>query len=80
MPATNARTVMTIRGMVGAYSRATCPDDLRYDGLEGCGSNNVEGPDFEGFYDCLNCGLFFVADPMQMQGTQPIAKAEEVSA
>jgi len=32
---------------------ATCPDDLRHDGLEGCGSGNVDGPDFEGLYDPL---------------------------
>ena len=28
-------------------------------GLMGCGSYNVEGPDDEGLYDCLDCGLDF---------------------
>lgn len=42
-----------------AVDRVTCPNDLRYDGLEGCGSGNVEGPDFESLYDCLDCGLIF---------------------
>lgn len=27
--------------------------------LTGCGSYNVEGPDNEGLYDCLDCGLWF---------------------
>ncbi|MDE1821160.1 MAG: hypothetical protein KGJ23_08005 [Euryarchaeota archaeon] len=27
--------------------------------IPGCSSENVVGPDEEGFYDCLNCGLFF---------------------
>lgn len=30
-------------------------------GLFGCGSTNVTGPDEEGLYDCLNCGLWFAA-------------------
>lgn len=25
----------------------------------GCGSTNLEGPDFEGLYDCLDCGIWF---------------------
>jgi hypothetical protein len=29
----------------------------------GCGSTNVVGPDDEGLYDCLDCGIFF--DPHQ---------------
>jgi hypothetical protein len=29
-------------------------------GRSGCGSTNVIGPDSEGIYDCLDCGLFFV--------------------
>jgi hypothetical protein len=37
----------------------TCPDDLRHDGLEGCGTVFIDSPDFEGLYDCPNCGLFF---------------------
>ena len=31
-------------------------------GLTGCGSANVTGPDLEGLYDCLNCGLFFILE------------------
>ena len=30
-----------------------------HDGLEGCGSENVVGPDHEGLYDCLDCGLWW---------------------
>lgn len=29
----------------------------------GCGSTNLAGPDDEGLYDCLDCGIFF--DPTQ---------------
>lgn len=29
--------------------------------LSGCGSFNVIGPDAEGLYDCLDCGLWFKA-------------------
>lgn len=25
----------------------------------GCGSTNVSGPDDEGLYDCLDCGIWF---------------------
>ncbi len=25
----------------------------------GCGSANVSGPDDEGLYDCLDCGIWF---------------------
>lgn len=31
--------------------------------IVGCGSTNLTGPDHEGLYDCLDCGIFF--DPNQ---------------
>lgn len=31
--------------------------------MTGCGSTNVAGPDDDGIYDCLDCGVFF--DPTQ---------------
>ena len=38
----------------------TCPTAARFSGdLVGCGSAKLAGPDDEGFYDCLNCGLWF---------------------
>lgn len=41
----------------------TCPSSPRYPGdLEGCGSSRLVGPDDEGLYDCLECGLFFTAE------------------
>ena len=37
-----------------------CPPRPRWVGdLAGCGSTNIEGPDEEKLYDCLNCGLWF---------------------
>jgi len=40
-----------------------CPATGRHAAdLVGCGSINVAGPDAEGLYDCLDCGLFFRAD------------------
>ena len=37
-----------------------CPTkDPNKTGLAGCGSKNIIGPDDEGLYDCLNCGLWF---------------------
>ena len=42
----------------------TCPtsEKLR-DGtlatIRGCGPDNVTGPDHEGLYDCLACGIWF---------------------
>lgn len=27
--------------------------------IVGCGSTNVSGPDDEGLYDCLDCGIWF---------------------
>ena len=27
--------------------------------IEGCGSTNLTGPDWEGLYDCLDCGIWF---------------------
>jgi len=46
----------------------TCPTETKQqDGtphtIIGCGSSNVEGPDDEGIYDCLDCGVWF--DPKQ---------------
>ena len=35
------------------------PDPEGVAGLEGCGSRRLEGPDFEGLFDCLDCGLWF---------------------
>jgi hypothetical protein len=35
-----------------------CPTTMSGD-LTGCGSSNVTGPDEEGIYDCLDCGLWF---------------------
>jgi len=40
-----------------------CPAESRFDGdVCGCGSENVQGPDAEGVYDCLECGIFFTAE------------------
>ena len=37
-----------------------CPTGARHkDDLVGCGSTHLRGPDEEGLYDCLECGLFF---------------------
>jgi len=40
-----------------------CPSsgtaEQRRMGLQGCGSSRVAGPDEEGLYDCLDCGLWF---------------------
>lgn len=49
-------------------SPITCPTaPLRADGVPhtiiGCGSTDVIGPDNEGLYDCVNCGIFF--DPRE---------------
>lgn len=42
--------------------QVTCPTRERHGGdIVGCGSSDVDGPDDEGLYDCLNCGLFFNA-------------------
>jgi hypothetical protein len=30
--------------------------------LLGCGSTNIEGPDKEGLYDCLDCGIWFLPE------------------
>jgi hypothetical protein len=43
-----------------------CPTKARYEGdLVGCGSRNLAGPDEEGLYDCLDCGIFFSADAIE---------------
>lgn len=40
-----------------------CPVEPRFEGDAcGCGSNNLDGPDHEGIYDCYDCGLFFTAE------------------
>ena len=40
-----------------------CPAESRFEGdVCGCGSENVQGPDAEGAYDCLDCGIFFTAE------------------
>lgn len=31
--------------------------------IVGCGSDRVVGPDFEGLFDCLECGIWF--DPAE---------------
>lgn len=36
-----------------------CPTQEFEDGITGCGSTNVAGPDSEGLYDCRGCGLWF---------------------
>jgi len=41
----------------------SCPAESRFEGdVCGCGSENVQGPDAEGVYDCLECGMFFTAE------------------
>jgi hypothetical protein len=40
-----------------------CPTTPRFKGdLVGCGSINLSDPDWEGYYDCGDCGLFFLAE------------------
>lgn len=40
-----------------------CPKAARFDGdITGCGSVNIDGPDSEGWYDCLDCGIEFDGD------------------
>jgi hypothetical protein len=40
-----------------------CPTTSRGpDDLVGCGSTNIQGPDTDGTYDCLDCGLWFTAE------------------
>lgn len=40
--------------------KVVCPSECRHeDDVVGCGSANVSGPDEEGLFDCLDCGLFF---------------------
>lgn len=52
----------------------TCPTDpLQTNGephtVIGCGSGEVAGPDDEGLYDCLACGMFF--DPKRERRIAP---------
>lgn len=41
--------------------QVVCPNwpDPEDGDLLGCGSTNVVGPDYEGLYDCLDCGIWF---------------------
>ena len=42
-----------------------CPAEPRFEGdVCGCGPTNLNGPDGEGVYDCLDCGIFFTAESM----------------
>lgn len=44
-----------------------CPTLPRWEGdLVGCGSTNLIGPDDEGLYDCLDCGLWFAAEAAEV--------------
>lgn len=36
----------------------------------GCGSSNVAGPDHEGLYDCLDCGIWFNPDHEVFRGRE----------
>jgi hypothetical protein len=47
-------------GFTLTVKRVACPEHRRCaDDVVGCGSTNVSGPDEEGFFDCLECGVFF---------------------
>lgn len=40
--------------------KVVCPSEARHPkDVVGCGSTNVSGPDEEGIFDCLDCGMFF---------------------
>ena len=55
-----------------------CPDNSRFeDDLVGCGSTDVIGPDEEGFYDCLNCGLFFKPEQPDQESKQEQERTEK---
>lgn len=50
--------------MSTTQTTTTCPTTrVQTDGsphtIIGCGSTNVSGPDDEGLYDCLDCGIWF---------------------
>jgi hypothetical protein len=48
---------------VSEESAIRCPANARHPGdIVGCGSANLVGPDDEGFYDCLDCGIWFTAE------------------
>lgn len=50
------------------HAQLRCPPAPRFAGdLAGCGSTNLVGPDDEGIYDCLDCGLWFTADAAEHQ-------------
>ena len=46
------------RVLVTCPTAPTQPDGAPHT-IIGCGSTNVEGPDDEGLYDCLDCGIWF---------------------
>jgi hypothetical protein len=48
-------------------TQMTAEDEQDSNGLVGCGSRRLEGPDEEGLFDCLECGLWF--DPKHMSYT-----------
>ena len=62
-------TVCTAPPITGPRAAATeepvrCPTNpIAVDGtrhtIDGCGSTNVDGPDHEGLFDCLACGIWF---------------------
>ncbi len=46
-----------------------CPkDEPTPNSLVGCGSTNIIGPDNDGLYDCLDCGLWFSIDARRCRG------------
>ncbi len=45
-------------------NKVVCPSHSRSPtDLVGCGSSNISGPDWEGWFDCCDCGLSF--DPQK---------------
>lgn len=61
----DAHLEMTAGGwhIAGPVKPVTCPVRPRFDGdIVGCGSAHLSGPDTEGYYDCLDCGIFFTVD------------------
>lgn len=62
---------MPVKDEIRCPDKARCPGDL-----VGCGSTHVVGPDDEGFYDCLDCGLFFKADAAGESLTKKYASPE----
>jgi hypothetical protein len=57
--------------------RMKCPTTPRFEGdLVGCGSTQLDGPDEEGFYDCLECGLFFTKEASDEPNTPATERTE----